>query len=178
VCVKYTTARALAEKTVNIALEKLERPTINCRTEMTPIYGGHIKQFYNYLSQQVADAPYDLKPAVIQHLVYNYGSEYRQVLKYIAEDARWGQVLLGTNNVIKAEIVHSIRQEMACKLLDVILRRTELGTGQYPGDETVKAVAEIMREELSWSYEQMSQEITRCKQLFHRKEESQVLVAV
>lgn len=178
VCVKYTTARALAEKVVNKALKKLERPSINCRTAVTPIHGGHIKQFLTYLSRQIADAPYDLKPPVLEHLVYNYGSAYRQVLKYITENERWLEPLPGDSNAIAAEVVHSVRSEMAVKLSDVILRRMELGTGEYPGDDTLEAVADIMRQELAWTYEKMHQEIAECKRIFKRVEEKEPVAAL
>ncbi|MCA9886765.1 MAG: glycerol-3-phosphate dehydrogenase/oxidase [Anaerolineae bacterium] len=178
VCVKYTTARALAEKVVNLALEKLQRPRISCRTDVTPIHGGHIKQFFSYLSRQIADAPYDLKISVLEHLVHNYGSEYRQVLKYVAENPGWRELLDGTTDMIAAEVVHSVRAEMALKLTDVILRRTELGTGGYPGDEAVEAVAEIMRKELAWTYDRMHQEIAECKQIFKQTDVKELTVAV
>ena len=115
---------------------------------------------------------------MLEHLVYNYGSAYRQVLKYITENERWLEPLPGDSDAIAAEVVHSVRSEMAVKLSDVILRRMELGTGEYPGDDTLEAVADIMRQELAWTYEKMHQEIAECKRIFKRVEEKEPVAAL
>jgi glycerol-3-phosphate dehydrogenase len=60
--------------------------------------------------------------------------------------------------VLKAEVVHAVREEMAQTLADVVLRRTDLGTGDYPGDRALAACAEIMARELEWSQERTERE--------------------
>ena len=43
--VKYTTARDVDEKIVNLVLKKLKKPAIRCCTAEAPIVGGQIEQF-------------------------------------------------------------------------------------------------------------------------------------
>ena len=55
---------------------------------------------------------------------------------------------LGVN--VGAEAIHAIRNEMACTLADIVIRRTELGAMGHPGREMVIAFARIAAEELGW----------------------------
>jgi len=94
--------------------------------------------------------PYGLTEEIVRHLIYNYGSEYAEVLKYISENPDWGQTVPNSSEVVKAEVIHGIREEMAQKLSDVIFRRTDLGSVGHPGDECLKTCASIMAAELGW----------------------------
>jgi glycerol-3-phosphate dehydrogenase len=92
-------------------------------------------------------------------MIYNYGSEYADVFRYIDEDYIWSQRVTDTSQVIKAEIIHGIREEMAQKLSDIIIRRTELGSAGNPGDACIKTCASIMATEMGWSKDRTRKEI-------------------
>ena len=68
--------------------------------------------------------------------------------------------------LIKAEVIHGIREEMAQKLSDVIFRRTELGTASYPGNTCLKACAEIMAAELGWDDTRTQKELEETKDVY------------
>ena len=95
--VKLTTARAEAEKVVDLVLRRLSRPAVACRTAVTPL---------------PAAAPLE-------------GG--------VAERAR-----------------HAVREEMALRLSDVVLRRTDLGTGGPPSPADLDAAARAMAAALGW----------------------------
>ena len=48
---------------------------------------------------------------------------------------------------------------MACKLADVVLRRTDLGTGEYPGRDALMRCAAVMADELGWDAARVQREI-------------------
>ena len=48
---------------------------------------------------------------------------------------------------------------MALTLEDVLLRRTSAGSVGHPGEEAVRAAADIMRAELGWSPKRVEDEI-------------------
>ena len=77
---------------------------------------------------------------VMHHLAHSYGSKYGDVLRYVGENPVWGATL-GESRVIGAEVIHAVREEMAQKLEDVVFRRTDLGTGAYPGESSLRACA-------------------------------------
>ena len=157
--VKYTTAREVAERAVNLTAKKLGRRFGPCQTHKVPVYGGHIDNFNNFLAQTTAKQPYDLSPDTTKHLVYSYGSEYSRILKYLDENLSWGQSICQTSPVTKAEVIHAIREEMAQKLSDVVLRRTELGAAGLPNEACLRACADLIGGELGWDQARKEREI-------------------
>ena len=166
ISVKYTTARNAAQMVTDMVYKELGKPLIKCKTMKTPIYGGDIERFDDFLLNAIEHRPQTLDKEIIRNLVYNYGSEYQKVLKYLDEDAGYGQRITDTSNVIKAEIIHAIRDEMAQKLEDVVLRRTELGSAEYPGDEGLETCACIMAQEMGWGRSRIQEEINNIKSLY------------
>jgi len=152
--VRATTARGMAEKAINIILRKLGKKRIKSRTEVTPIYGGDMDCFQELLHQATEQCAPLISAELTRSLLHNYGSQYQDVLKYTGEDPAWKEPFQGTT-VLKAEIVHAIRNEMAQKLADVIFRRTDLGTGGYPGDAAFEDCANLMMSEMGWDQDRL-----------------------
>ncbi|HZW37247.1 MAG TPA: glycerol-3-phosphate dehydrogenase C-terminal domain-containing protein, partial [Candidatus Deferrimicrobiaceae bacterium] len=73
---------------------------------------------------------------------------------------------VGNSTVLKAEVVHAVREEMAAALGDVVFRRTDLGTGGYPGEEALRACAGLMASELGWDGNRVRGEIEEVKKEF------------
>ncbi len=166
--VKYTSARYVAQKAVDLAFKKLGRESPKCLTDVVPLYGGQIERFADFLAQETAKKTKGLSAEVLRHLIYNYGSEYPQILKYLNQDPRWGQTVSPTSQVIKAEVVHGIREEMAQKLADVILRRTELGSAGWPGESCLQTCANIMAAELSWDRARIVREMDEVRAIYKK----------
>jgi glycerol-3-phosphate dehydrogenase len=164
--VKYTTARDVSEKTVSLVFQKLNRQVPTCRSRDTRLVGGEIPRFEDFLSQAERNKPAGLDARVMRHLVYNYGCEYPRILEYGRENSGWIKSLPGSEVVLGAEVVHAIREEMALKLGDVVLRRTDLGSGGIPQKESMKAVSAIMAQELGWSETRRIQEVREVEAIY------------
>jgi glycerol-3-phosphate dehydrogenase len=162
--VRYTTSRGVAERALNLVFRKLGRRTPKSVTATTPIYGGRIERFAEFLHTAIDGRPTMLTPKVMQALVHNHGSAYREVLQYL-DDPRWGETL-DASTVLKAEVVHAVREEMAQKLVDVVFRRTDLGTGGYPGAMALRQCAEVMASELDWSESLIRTELDEVMSIF------------
>ena len=146
--VKYTTARHVAEKAVDLIETKLGKRPAESRTAVAPIYGGAMNSFEEFLENELQQRPLGLSEEAIRHLIQSYGSEYREILQYCDQDQKWSKPVANHSPVIRAEILHAIREEMACKLEDLLYRRTDLGTVGYPDESCVSACAGIMAQEL------------------------------
>ena len=77
--VKFTTARIVAEETVDKIFASWGKAVPKSRSSAVPIHGGEIARFEDFLTSSVNVKPYGLKEALIKPLVLNYGSEYTQV---------------------------------------------------------------------------------------------------
>jgi len=163
--VRATTARGMAEKAVNLVFRKLGRRPADSETKTTPIFGGKIAHFDEFLNGAVDQRPYGLDREVLDPLIHNYGSEYPRILKYIGENSEWGD-RLGNSTVLKAEVVHAVREEMAEKIGDVVFRRTDFGTGGHPGEEALQECARLMASELGWDGNRVREEMDDARKEF------------
>jgi len=156
--VRATTARGVAEKVINLVFQKLGKKIIGSKTHKLPIYGGEFDNFMKLFEEAKFKTNSLLGPNIISSLLHNYGTKYDEVLKYIKEDSSLAEPI-ENSMTIRAEIIHAVREEMAVKLGDVIYRRTDIGTGEYPHENAVRVCAELMGKELGWSEQQIQREI-------------------
>ncbi|MBN1249987.1 MAG: glycerol-3-phosphate dehydrogenase/oxidase [Anaerolineae bacterium] len=157
--VKYTTARHVAQKVVDMAMTKLGRDTSACRTQTMPVYGGRIDGFDGFLAQAIAGRPAGVDPEIMQHLVYSYGTEHTQILKYLDEEPAWGHTVSAASLVLEAEVIHAVREEMAQTLADVVRRRTDLGAASLPDETSLRRCADLMAAELGWDQARVAREL-------------------
>ena len=168
--VKFTTARDVAEKAIDLVSKKLKKDRDPCRTGTIPIYGGEIEGVENGMEKAIELRAEGITENTIQHLFRTFGSEYRVVFRYGDEDPTLLEPVYEMSPVIKAEVVHGVREEMANKLTDIIFRRTELGTGGYPGDKCLEVCASLMARELGWGTEITGEEVERVKRVFLKRD--------
>jgi glycerol-3-phosphate dehydrogenase len=164
--VKYTTARHVAQYAADLIFRKLGKVPPPSRTATTPVYGGNIGSLSELLAKGTAKHARTLGPETVWHLVHNYGTAYPEVLQHVEKNPSLGQPLTPTSPVIKAEVVHAVREEMALKLVDVVLRRTELGSAGSPGESCLWACAEVMAAELGWGGMKELREIAEANRVF------------
>lgn len=157
--VKYTTARDVAEKAVDFVFKTWDQYPPESKSAITPIDGGKIESFNDFLHQAILEGKNQgLTESQIHRLVYNYGSSYPNVLNYL-KDSPDSQGILNETELIKAEVLHAIHEEMAQKLSDVVFRRTELGSAGDISQETLNICAKTMGEALGWSQTQIEEEL-------------------
>jgi glycerol-3-phosphate dehydrogenase len=164
--VKYTTARVVAERAVDLAVNKLDLAAIKCRTDVTPVKGGHTGDFGAFLSRALDEAPRTIGANLAEHLAYTYGSQHQNLLPYIKERPELIQAVDLQLPVTAAEILYAARHEMALTLADVVQRRTELGTTGLPSRDVLQRCAELMAHELGWSIERQQQEVVSVIQAY------------
>ena len=99
---------------------------------------------------------------MLRHLVYTYGSAYKEILEGDRER------IVPESPVLAAEVRHAVREEMASDLASVVLRRTELGTAGHPGRAVLEACADVVQSELGWSAAHKKEELENLE-TFYRK---------
>jgi len=163
--VRATTARGMAEKAVDLVFRKMGKKPPRSSTETTPIHGGRIDSMGEFLRIAIRQRPAGLDENVIFSLVHNHGSEYRKVVRHVEENPALGGTL-GAAPVIGAEVVHAVRHEMARKLGDVVFRRTDLGTGEHPGEYALRTCADLMASEMGWDGGRLDRELEEVRAMF------------
>lgn len=159
--VKYTTARDVAQKTIDHVFEHLGKKSPESVSAITPIYGGNIENFNSFLKNAFKHCSDGISENAMRSLILNWGSAYPEVLKLCDPSHP-----IHDDTLIRAQVLYGVREEMARKLSDIILRRTELGTAGYPGDDVLAACAQTMGRELKWTSEKMQDEMEEVKKIY------------
>lgn len=162
--VKYTTARDVAEKTVDVLLRKFGRAFMQSQTAELPLAGGEMESFSSFCAKNIGQLMNEtgISEQAAQHLLRNYGSSYRQVLRY----SNLLRPLPSSEYILLAEIAYAVDEEMAVHLDDVVRRRTDLGAGEKPLPEALACCAALMGKMLGWTAEQQQHEIVRCEKFY------------
>ncbi|HEV8356830.1 MAG TPA: glycerol-3-phosphate dehydrogenase/oxidase [Gemmatimonadales bacterium] len=125
--IKFTTARRVAEETVDRVCAKLGRAA-PCVTADTPLRGAPDGSVEGLLA--AARRSHDgVAPPVLEHLIRTYGRHYEEVLRVASAGAgpEWLEPLYPGGCVVFAQFIHAVRAEMALTTADIVERRTELG---------------------------------------------------
>jgi glycerol-3-phosphate dehydrogenase len=72
--------------------------------------------------------------------------------------------------IVGAEVIHAIRNESACTLDDIVIRRTELGAMGHPGVDMVRAMVAIAAEELGWDAPRQANEIAAVDRFYSQSQ--------
>jgi glycerol-3-phosphate dehydrogenase len=166
VCNRYTTARGVGQRAVDLVFHKLGMAPRLSHSAETPLHGGRVATFAGLVQEITQASRADrLAPAVAEQLAHNHGSAYGAILRLARETPSYG-VTIGAPGTLAAEIIHAVRHEMAQKLADCVFRRTDLGTAGHPGDDVLAAAAALMGKELRWSAARTELELAEVRTRF------------
>jgi glycerol-3-phosphate dehydrogenase len=163
---KYTTARAVAERVTNGVLAKLRHRKVPCRTAITSLPGGDLRDVMLTIAEARREHDAGLPSDTIPHLVAAYGSRCEPVLALAGERSEWRTRVADDSPVIGAQLVWAVRHEMALTLADAVVRRTPIGAMGYPGDSAAERAAGIVGGELGWSEERKRKEIETLRRFY------------
>jgi glycerol-3-phosphate dehydrogenase len=162
--IRFTTARGDAATALDMLLAQLPAAPKPADTKRTPLAGGEIDDFETFRARAERTGLRVVGGKTLERLLRAYGTEYEQVLAVADSSAADAAVLPGTGTLL-AEVSYAVREEMAVRLEDVVLRRTELGSGCHPGRAALEAVSGRMRELLGWSAEREQAELAATGEL-------------
>jgi glycerol-3-phosphate dehydrogenase len=166
--VKYTTARDVSEKAVDHVFRKLGFSPPKTVTRERPLYGGDIEDFDEFVKEEREKKPEAMSEESFVHLLHCFGSRWGDVLGIIEEEDSYADRVSPAKPVTKAQVLRAVRYEMAVKLADVVMRRTELGSTGFPGDAALATCARLMSWEMGWSEERTAREIDEVRKLFRK----------
>jgi glycerol-3-phosphate dehydrogenase len=157
--VKYTSARALAERTTRIVAKRLGKPVRASRTADATLPGAGIADHEALAIETARDLRLEVPLPTIRHLMGLYAEGAAEIVRLMHERADLRAPVASDVKTVGAEVVHAIRREMAVRLADIVVRRTGLGSAGAPPDEAVAACARIASAELGWDQSRVTEEI-------------------
>ncbi|GAB66267.1 FAD-dependent glycerol-3-phosphate dehydrogenase, partial [Plasmodium cynomolgi strain B] len=173
---KWTIYRKMAQDTVDYISKKhcdKVKTKYNCRTKFLMLVGSHDEQgkhnmddltygsskLSKKLVQKYSKIDYD----TAHHLVSNYGYLAEKVCE-LATELNLFNKIDASKPYIEAEVVYASRYEFASTISDIIGRRFRLGfVDSAVSGKVISKIASLMKDELSWSRDQMNRNIEDAK---------------
>jgi glycerol-3-phosphate dehydrogenase len=151
--VKYTTARLVAERVVDIAFQKLGRRPPRCETRLRLLPGARGLEGPAALERELRAVLGVRADATAIALLKPYGTAYRMVLESTP------QVGDAVERLFRGACLHAVRREMAVRLKDLVLQRNLLSAHEGLSMERLEWCAETMRRELGWTEHRKAAEL-------------------
>jgi glycerol-3-phosphate dehydrogenase len=148
---KWTTHRAMAEDTIHRVEDALGLARTDSLTRHHVLCGG--EGFTDDYWEKLRDV-YQIPEGTARHLALKFGTAADKVLALSTANPTLAQPILAGHPVIRAEVVYTVREEMAATIEDVLARR--LGVQLYSWRAAIEAapvVGALMAAELKWSSE-------------------------
>ena len=146
---KWTVYRAMAEDAVDAVQQSVTGQVTACVTRRHCLFGSLSRSEYGCV-ETLAQA-HGVTQETAHHLVQKFGTCANRVLDLAREDSLLLSPLVEGSPQIGAEVVYSIREEMAVSIEDILGRR--LGLQYYDWRLAVRAapaVARMLARELGW----------------------------
>ena len=112
---RYTVARGVAQRAVDLAYRKLGREAAPVPDRDGPGVTAAISAGSRTCCARCARrSPSGTDPLTVDRLAHDHGSAYGEVTRVIDERPEWGRPVAGTD-MLRAEVVHSARNEMVAR---------------------------------------------------------------
>ena len=157
--VKYTTARATAERTIDAVARQAGLRVGRSFTAVRPLPGAGMADHEALAIETARALRLEVPLPTLHHLAAHYAEHAAAIVSLMKERAEWMAPVAPQRPTVGAEVVHAARHEMAVRLTDIVVRRTGLGDSGHPGAEAVEACAAIAAAELGWSAARTADEI-------------------
>jgi glycerol-3-phosphate dehydrogenase len=155
---RYTVARGVAERAVDLVYRKLGREVRRSRTEVTRIHGADFFRFDDLVREVSQALPEGVDRHIADRLARDHGSAYGEVLRLARERPEWS-VAIGGTGILRAEVVHAARSEMVCRLSDAVFGRTGIATVGDPGNAELEECADLVTAQLGWDAARREREL-------------------
>jgi glycerol-3-phosphate dehydrogenase len=163
---KYTTARGVAERVGDLVGKRLGRRLPRSRTAMTPLPGAGIADHEGLAIETARAANVDVPQKTLAQLTHLYAERAADVIRLMRDrDDLRAPVAAGVQT-IGAEVVYTIREEMAVRLADIVIRRTGLGSAGPPPHVAVERCAQIAAAELGWDETRIADEVSKVARFY------------
>lgn len=152
---KWTTYRHMAEDTINAVQGQMGQNIEPSKTRNHALTGakGYTLEYWQTLARE-----HQLGESTARHLAEKFGTDSAVVLQLTTDRPELRSLIVDGGPAIQAEIVYCIRNEMACTIGDVLVRR--IGLQQFSWAMAMQAapiVASHLATELAWSGKQQTE---------------------
>jgi glycerol-3-phosphate dehydrogenase len=159
---KYTTSRNLALNVLEMVEKKLNLNLPESQTDKEYLSGSDIKSMDEFLESNRKSFG-EFSGDTIDYISKHYGTESAAIFNLAKKDKSLKDIM-SPDGEIAAEVLYTVKNEMAKTLTDVIMRRTGIGTLGNPGKKILEKAAVIAGKELGWNKKKIDMELAAAEQ--------------
>ena len=149
---KLTTYRSVGEEMVDAVYQKRGETAPPCPTQQRPLPGAILPKD-PLIGQTIQRYRDRVSLASIDYLFSVYGRQAEDVLALVDEAPDLAQPIAEDLPDIRAQIVYSVRSEMAQTLVDILRRRTLLAVKGNYGRDLLPVITDVLAAHCGWSRE-------------------------
>jgi len=145
---KWTTYRAMAEDTIDAVQRQLGTPVKGCKTASMQLAGS---ERYGAEYWKTLVDTHAVSEQTARHLAAKFGTRAGRLLKLADDEPQLRSPLVAGSPAIRAEVVYSIREEMACTIEDILARRIGMQFVDWQASlQAAPVVAGYLAREFGW----------------------------
>ena len=157
---KYTTYRLMAKQAVDLISRRLRPTPERCLTDQV----GLLEPAHPVALNRWQDVTARLAPDLLARLLTRYGTGAFRILELLAFDPQLAQPVCPHHDVLQAELVYAIREELACTVSDVLFRRTRMAYSACQGLDLLSTITELFQRYGRLSREQVEEQVEQYQQ--------------
>jgi len=143
---KYTTFRRMAQEAVDAVLRRHRwAADRSLSDQVSLIEAPHPASLEHW--EAVTRA---VDPDLLGRCAARYGAGMFHLLSLMAQDPQLAQPICQHHEVAEAELAHSLQQELACTLTDVLARRTRIAWSPCQGLDALSRLSELCTQYGRW----------------------------
>ncbi|MBI3321896.1 MAG: glycerol-3-phosphate dehydrogenase/oxidase [Candidatus Omnitrophica bacterium] len=161
---KFTTYRLMAKQVVDLLIRERRWTVDRCLTDRVSLLESVPPVSVDHW-QAITRA---LDPERLARLLMRYGAGALHILRLLDLDPALGHSLCPHHEWLEAELVHALRNELACTITDVFARRTPVAWSSCQGLDALSRMTELCQRYAGRSRAEMDRQIEEYHQFLAR----------
>ena len=158
---KYTTFRLMAQQTVDLIVKRWRLAAEPCLTHEV----GLLEPVHPVVLNRWQDLTRSIPEELLARLLTRYGAGAFRILHILEFEPRLIQPVCPHHDVMQAELVYALQDELACTISDVLVRRTTIAFSSCQGLDMLSTLADLFQRYARVSKEEMEAQISDYRRL-------------
>lgn len=158
---KYTSFRLMAQQTVDLIVKRWRLAAEPCLTHEV----GLLEPVHHVVLNRWQDLTRSIPEELLARLLTRYGAGAFRILHILEFEPRLIQPVCPHHDVMQAELVYALQDEMACTISDVLVRRTTIAFSSCQGLDMLSTLADLLQRYARVSQEEVEAQISDYRRL-------------
>ena len=152
---KYTTFRLMAKQTLDAVLSRWRFRAEACLTHQV----GLLEPVHPVVLTRWQEVTRDIPEPLLARLLIRYGTGTFRILHLLEFEPRLIQPVCPHHDVIQAELVYALQDELACTVSDLLVRRTAIAFSACQGLDGLSTLTDLLKRYGRFSDEEIATQV-------------------